>query len=110
MIESLEEMEKTETKVILKEGEVPINWLGYKFIITGIPMLIEQFNSAEKCTLKNLYIDIAKKHKTKAQKVECAIRYVCENTSIHKVFDLSNVSNGKLLYLIADRIMTKFRL
>lgn len=110
MIESLEELEKFEIKTILREGRVPINWLGYKCIITAVPILISNFNSSEKFTLKNLYSEVAKKHRTTSSKVECAIRYVCENTYINKVFHTPRVSNGKILYLIADKIMTKLNL
>lgn len=110
MIESLEELEKNETMNILRQAKIPINWLGYKCIITAIPMIINDFNSTQASTLKNIYKEVAKKHKTTATKVECAIRYVHENTQISSFLGYERLSNKSLLYTIADMIMIKLRL
>ena len=110
MISNLIELEKSEVIQILRQAKVPANWLGYKSIVTAIPMVIDDFIGAEPNTLQHIYKEVAKKHKTTAQKVDCAIRYVHENTAISKVLGYEKISNKLLLYSIAESIVWKLKL
>ncbi len=110
MITNIEELEKEETKRLLNEFEIPQNWLGTKFIITAIPYVIDKFCSGEKSVMNDLYKYVAKKHKTTSSKVECAIRYFHENTDIASKFNISKVTNQRLILLIANRVIEKLNI
>ena len=86
MIENSEELEKNESKKMLESFEMPVNWLGVKFVITAIPYTIDKICSNEKVIMNDLYKYVAKRHKTTASKVSCAIRYLLENTDISQKY------------------------
>lgn len=110
MIESLEEWEKQETIKVLKQAEIPIHWIGYKFIVTAISIIIEEWENPF-LTLSNVCVKVAKKHKTTASKVECAFRYVIDNTEISKALGYKiRLSPKKLLFTIAGNIKQQLRI
>lgn len=105
MIENFEELEKNEAKRILKDFNIPINWLGYKFAATAIPYVIEKICSDEKIVFRDLYKYVSQKHKTTANKVDYAIRYLHENTDIAKKLNEERLTNQTLLLKLADLVM-----
>lgn len=105
MIENFEELEKNEAKRILKDFNIPTNWLGYKFVATAIPYIIDKIHLDEKIIFKDLYKYVSLKHKTTADKVNYAIRYLHENTDISKKLNKENVTNQTLLLKVADLVM-----
>lgn len=110
MIENIEELEKNETKKMLESFELPINWLGVKFVITAIPYTIDKICSNEKVVMNDLYQYVAKKHRTTASKVNCAIRYLLENTDISQKLNCTKLTNQRLILLIAKRIIDKLNI
>lgn len=110
MIENIEELEKNETKKMLENFEMPVNWLGVKFVITAIPYAIDKICSNEKIIMNDLYKYVGKKHKTTASKVNCAIRYLLENTNISQKLNCSKLTNQRLILLIAKRIIDKLNI
>lgn len=110
MIENLEELEQAEAKNALKEYEIPINWIGYKYIITGIPLVIKRIENNEKIIMQVLYKEIARKHKTTANKVCYAIRYLRENTNLKEKMKCGNLTNQSLFLMLAMFIMEKLNL
>ncbi len=110
MIENIEELEKNETKKMLESFEMPVNWLGVKFVITAIPYTIDKICSNEKVIMNDLYKYVAKRHKTTASKVSCAIRYLLENTDISQKLNHSKLTNQRLILLIAEKIIDKLNI
>lgn len=110
MIENLDELEKREVMNLLDKAQIPKSWLGYKCITTAVPLVMDSNYCGQKIFLKDLYKEVAKKHKTTASKVESAIRYVHENTRIKKILGKEKISNGRLLFLIAEYIAVRLRL
>lgn len=110
MIENIEELEKNETRKMLESFELPINWLGMKFVITAIPYAINKICSNEKVIMNDLYQYVAKKHRTTASKVNCAIRYLLENTDISQKLNCTKLTNQRLILLIAKRIIDKLNI
>lgn len=110
MIENIEELEKNETKKMLESFEIPVNWLGVKFVITAIPYTIDKICSNEKVIMNDLYKYVAKRHKTTASKVSCAIRYLLENTDISQKLTHSKLTNQRLILLIAEKIIDKLNI
>lgn len=110
MIENIEELEKNETKKMLESFELPVNWLGVKFVITSIPYTIDKICSNEKVIMNDLYKYVAKRHKTTASKVSCAIRYLLENTDISQKLNCTKLTNQRLILLIAKRIIDKLNI
>lgn len=110
MIENIEDLEKNETKKMLEEFEMPTNWLGIKFVITAIPYTIDKICSNEKVIMNDLYKYVAKRHKTTASKVNCAIRYLLENTDISQKLNCSKLTNQRLILLIAKKIIDKLNI
>lgn len=106
MIENIEELEKNETRKMLESFELPINWLGMKFVITAI----DKIASNEKVVMNDLYQYVAKKHRTTASKVNCAIRYLLENTDISQKLNCTKLTNQRLILLIAKRIIDKLNI
>lgn len=74
-------MIETERKVVklLKNIGVPPHLSGYEFIKTAVLMALEDASVLKSIT-KELYPDIAKKHKTTASRVERAIRHATETS------------------------------
>ena len=72
-------MTQQEKKVaqLLKKVGVPPHLKGYEFIKTAVLMVLNDEGLIHAIT-KELYPDIAKKHKTTASKVEKAIRHAAE--------------------------------
>ena len=110
MIENIEEFQKNETKKMLESFEMPVNWLGVKFVITAIPYTIDKICSNEKVIMNDLYKYVAKRHKTTASKVSCAIRYLLENTDISQKLNHSKLTNQRLILLIAEKIIDKLNI
>lgn len=110
MIDNLEKLEKEKTMNFLNNALIPIDWLGYKCIVTAIPIIIISIYTNQKITLTNLYKYVARKHKTTATKVEAAIRYVHENTKINKYLNSNKLSNKTLLYEIAKCVMKSLQI
>ena len=110
MIENIEELEKNETKKMLESFEMPVNWLGVKFVITAIPYTIDKICSNEKVIMNDLYKYVARRHKTTASKVSCAIRYLLENTDISQKLNHSKLTNQRLILLIAEKIIDKLNI
>ena len=110
MIENIEELEKNETKKMLESFEMPVNWLGVKFVITAIPYTIDKICSNEKVIMNDFYKYVAKRHKTTASKVSCAIRYLLENTDISQKLNHSKLTNQRLILLIAEKIIDKLNI
>lgn len=52
---------KEEGKKYLKKCEIPIYWLGYKYILTGCIFVTKKLFLEEKIKLKDMYLYIAKK-------------------------------------------------
>lgn len=109
MVNNLDKIEKNEIKKILDSVSVPKYFVGYKYIVTAIPILIDAIYCNQPITLNELYLDVSKKHRTTPKKVECAIRYVHENTKIFEICNCVKLSNKSLLYSIADTIMQKLQ-
>lgn len=95
---------------MLESFELPINWLGMKFVITAIPYAIDKIASNEKVVMNDLYQYVAKKHRTTASKVNCAIRYLLENTDISQKLNCTKLTNQRLILLIAKRIIDKLNI
>lgn len=95
---------------MLESFELPINWLGMKFVITAIPYAINKICSNEKVIMNDLYQYVAKKHRTTASKVNCAIRYLLENTDISQKLNCTKLTNQRLILLIAKRIIDKLNI
>ncbi len=110
MENNLEKLEKEKTRNFLNNALIPIDWLGYKCVVTAIPIIIDSICSDQKIVLKELYKVIAKYHKTTASKVECAIRYIHENTAINKYLKCNKLSNKTLLYEIAKCVMVSLHI
>lgn len=110
MIENIEELEKNETKKMLESFELPINWLSMKLVITAIPYAIDKIASNEKIVMNDLYQYVAKKHRTTASKVNCAIRYLLENTDISQKLNCTKLTNQRLILLIAKKIIDKLNI
>ncbi len=110
MIENLEQLEKREIMNLLNSALIPMDWVGYKYIVTAVPIVIDSIYYNERIILGELYKIVAKKHKTTPKKVECAIRYIHENTRISKVLNAGKLSNKSLLYEISKKIMKQLQL
>lgn len=110
MISNIKDLEKREVIQLLDEAKVPIDWLGYKCIVTAIPIVIDAIYCNQKITLNEIFSEVAKKHRTTARKVECALRYVHENTRIKKVLNEEKLTTKSMLFLIAKLIMKKLHI
>ena len=110
MIDNMKDFERAETRRLLNKYEVPVNWLGYKFLITAVPLAIEKISLDEKIVFKKLYKGVAEKHKTTASKVEYAIRYLHENTDIAKRMDCEKVTNQTLIVSLAMTLIDNYKL
>lgn len=110
MIDNLEKLEKSEIMHQLDCAGVPQYFIGYKYIVTAVPIVIDSIYCNQKITLESIFKEVAKKHKTTGKKVECAIRYVHENTRIAEFLNCSSVSNKKLLYILAQIVIKKLRI
>ena len=98
---------KEEGKNYLKKCEIPIYWLGYKYILTGCIFVTKKLFLEEKIKLKDMYLYIAKKHKTTSPKVYGAIRYVYENTDIAKKLEIEDISTMPMMISISSKILEK---
>lgn len=81
---------------ILDELGVKISLKGYKYWVTAVKMKLQ--NEYE--TMIQLYIDVARKHKTTASKAERAMRHAYEDLrpKIKEYFNLNyNINNGIFL-------------
>lgn len=95
-----------ETKNLLNRLNISRNWLGYKFLVTAIPFAISKELLEQKIVLKEIYKFVAKHHKTTPQKVECAIRYLHENTNIaiDLGFEDGKTCNTQLILKMCDLV------
>lgn len=99
MKEEIEETRKNiEIKIavedILDEIGVKITLKGYKYWVTAV--ILKLTNKYE--TMKSLYMDIAKKHKTTASKAERALRHAYENIKpkVQEYFKLNYKPNNSV--------------
>lgn len=112
MIENIEYFEKSETKKKLLEYQIPLNWLGFKYLVTAIPYVIDKIQSNEKVVMGELYLFIGEKYKTSGSNVERVIRYVCkqmENGNVKKI-ECKKLTNQTLIVDLAMSLMEKFDL
>lgn len=110
MIENIIDFEKAETKRLLNKYDIPVNWLGYKYLVTAVPYAIEKICANEKVMLSELYKFVAKKHKTTANKVLYAIRYLFENSDIATKMERKKVTNQTLIINLAMILIEKLNL
>jgi len=110
VIEDIEEFEKEETRRLLNKYGISMNWLGYKYLVTAVPYVINKISVDEKIVLRRLYEFIAEKHKTTRTKVEYAIRYLHENSDIAKKMDCEKVSNESLIIKLAMILKSQYSL
>jgi len=101
---------------IIHEVGVPAHIKGYKYLRDGIIMVVEDIDVLNQIT-KQLYPDLAKKHKTTPSRVERAIRHAIEvawnrgQIEMHeKIFGYTvnsnkgKPTNSEFIAMIADRI------
>lgn len=91
---------------VLKEIDVCPDWLGFKYIITAIKLMINNKNDNFK--IGEIYKDVAKKHRTTYSKVERNIRYTKENIKINlnQYFETKHkVTNSSFLYFIKNKVL-----
>lgn len=110
MIDNLEELERREAMLLLNNAKIPCHWRGYKYIVTSIPIVIENLKAEKNLTLQEIYKEIAQKHKTTVTKVEAAIRYIHDNTNIKYFLGYEKISNKVMLYNLAENIILKLRI
>ena len=110
MIDNIKDFEKAETRKLLNQYEVPVNCLAYKYLVTAMPYAIEKVSSDEKINLGELYKEVAKKHKTTANKVNWVIRYLCDYTDIAKKIKVKKATNGILITSLAVNLIEKYDL
>ncbi len=92
-------------KQLLKEMEIKVNLLGFKYWQTALALVIEDEG---KIVMMSLYCSVAKKHRTTASKVERAMRYAYMDLNLKQIFKTDYPINNKaLLFLLIDRIMNK---
>ena len=107
-------MDKLELEVIkaLRELEVPAHLMGYEYIKTAIKYLQEKPNAIYGIT-KELYPTIAKRHETKASRVERGIRHALtfaymDLVVLKKVLGTSReLTNGEFLATLNEVVKIK---
>ena len=110
MIDNIKDFERAETRRLLNKYKMPINWLGYKYLITAVPIAIEKISLDEKIVFHKLYKRVAERHKTTPSKVEYAIRYLHENTDIAKRMNCEKVTNQTLIVNLATTLIDNYNL
>lgn len=93
-----------ETIKILKEIDVCPNFLGFKYIVTAIKLMI----NSDEYKAVSIYKEISKKHRTTYSKVERAIRYARENSNIElsKYFETEHkITNSSFLFFIKNKVL-----
>lgn len=110
MINKIEDFIKFEARRALNKYGISSNYLACKYLVTAMPLVIEKLNSNEKIFLQDLYKDIARCHKTTANKVQYAIRYLCDFTDIGRKMKLNNITNGILITKLAMTLIEKYSL
>lgn len=76
-------------KNIVRNSGIPINFIGYKYIIEA---LIYMINSEEKIFLNQIYILLSELHKTSSECIEASIR-----NAIRKAITINNINMRKIL-------------
>lgn len=110
MIENIVDFEKAETKRLLNKYGIPVNWLGYKYLVTAVPYAIEKICANEKVVLGELYKFVARKHKTTSNKVLYAIRCLYETSDIASKMECEKVTNQTLIISLAMILIEKLNL
>ena len=106
---------------IIHEVGVPAHIKGYQYLRDGIIMVIEDINVLNQIT-KQLYPDLAKKHKTTPSRVERAIRHAIEVAwtrgqieTVESIFGYTvNANKGKptnseFIAMIADKLRLELK-
>ncbi len=106
---------------IIHEVGVPAHIKGYQYLRDGIIMVIEDINVLNQIT-KQLYPDLAKKHKTTPSRVERAIRHAIEVAwtrgqieAVESIFGYTvNANKGKptnseFIAMIADKLRLELK-
>lgn len=103
----------TSIKNIIRHSGIPINVIGYKYIIEA---LIYMINSEEKLFLNQIYISLSELHKTSSECVEASIRnairkaITINNTSVKKILNIPetvHLSNSIFLNSVKEIIIEK---
>ena len=94
-----------QVKKILNELGIQPNWKGYKMWITAIKLKKEN----EYLKMEEIYVEVAKRHKSTKHKAERAMRYAITEAGkqkIGKYFELScKITNSVFLEILFDRVM-----
>lgn len=103
----------TSIKNILRFFGIPINFIGYKYIIEA---LIYMIDSEEKLFLNQIYILLSEIHKTSSECIEASIRnairkaITINNTNMRKILNIPetvNLSNSIFLNSVKEIIVEK---
>lgn len=104
-----EEKVKKITKQILKEMGMKTHFLGFKYWITAVTLILknEKFKD-NNFKMMDLYKEVARKHKTTTLKVERALRYSHEELEPEKYFKVNyHINNTAFLYLLVETVENK---
>lgn len=97
-------MEEKIIKNILVNLDIPVSFLGFKYIKTSILHILNE----EIYQITRIYEVVARKHKTTASRVEKAVRYALERSKANKYFEIEHkISNKEFIELIKNETLDK---
>ena len=103
----------TSIKSIIKNFGIPINFIGYKYIIEALMYMI---NSEEKLFLNQIYVLLSELHKTSSECIEASIRNAIRkattvnSTNMKKILNVPekvNLSNSIFLNSVKEIIVER---
>ncbi len=98
-------------KQILRDMGIKIHYLGFKYWITAIYITLDiELSNKPNLRMMELYYMVSKKHRTTASKVERAMRYAYETTTIDlkQYFNVTyTINNTALLFLLVEAVKDK---
>ncbi len=98
-------------KQILRDMGIKIHHLGFKYWITAIYITLDiELSNKPNLRMMELYYMISKKHRTTVSRVERAMRYAYETTTIDlkQYFNVTyTINNTALLFLLVEAVKDK---
>lgn len=97
---------ETIAKQILKDMEIKVHHLGFKYWVTAIYITLDiDFNNRPELKMMELYYMVARKHRTTASKAERAMRYAYATIDLKQYFNVTySINNTALLFLLIEAV------
>lgn len=107
--EKIENKTKKIAKQLLKDIDMKLHCLGYKYWLKAIVMTLDiEIHKRQELKTMELYFLLAREYKTTVNCVRKAMSYTYENTNVNSYFNVTyKIDNAALLFLLKEKVKEK---